>query len=423
MLQILLAITFFFFLFSYAKGENLTITQLLELKRLNYILLPGEEPIYIDKPTPMREVLSVERNSTSSTWETPKTYAVIESLPCEKQKVNIAESILNKPIEFFYSFFSFCNIKKVDDILIINPKIKLTLLFPETKELIFEDKESAISYLSKDNNETSKLLYPLINVSDFLCFCNTLGIECYPMKQAVLAIGEERKIGLLEKYAVSGKPRYKVKGIITLLSENAKKEIEIDLGLRLSSNKVIGAPYNIETDLKSLTIDIGKGILNALEVKLKALEEEGSAYILSSPEIIVDAWEVATIFSGFEIPYITPGTSFYPSTVSFKSALLSLTVKPEPLPDGLIRLEIAQTKDTPETSFSIQGNIALSLNQLKTVLTVRENELIYLGGIKEHLKSKEKETPSFPIISKIFGKREKISSSRELYIFLTVSRL
>ncbi len=99
-----------------------------------------------------------------------------------------------------------------------------------------------------------------------------------------------------------------------------------------------------------------------LQAQLTALEEESLVRTLSSPRIMALDNEEAVIEQGEEIPFTTVDSSGR-TTVTFKKAVLSLTVTPHVTADRRIQLKVKVTDDTVGEQITFAGGFAFSFNR------------------------------------------------------------
>ena len=164
---------------------------------------------------------------------------------------------------------------------------------------------------------------------------------------------------------------------------------------------------------------LGPGVL--LDLELSALESEGHAEIISSPQLMTANQQSATIESGQEIPY-QEKTSGGSTSVTFKKAVLSLKVTPQIIPDGrvILRLKVNQDK---RSSKEVKGVPAIDTRYIETQVLVKNGQTIVLGGIFEETHADTLQRIPFfgkiPLVGALFRNRKKIDSRRELLIFIT----
>lgn len=182
-----------------------------------------------------------------------------------------------------------------------------------------------------------------------------------------------------------------------------------------------------------LVVDLGIGSADAtsfsigimdefflLDLELSALESQGKSETIARPKVITADQQEASISSGVEIPY-QEASSSGASTTSFKSATLSLQVKPQITPDDRIIMELSVTQDAIGAVFN--GIPSINTNEVETKVLVNNGETIVLGGIftTEKRKSLTK-TPllgDIPFIGRLFRRETEDESKQELLIFIT----
>jgi len=407
--QLLLLMLLIFLPASAKSPFIINIVELLELLEKKYVLHPAEPPRYIKKNALSLEVAVIEKDSLSQATKTnaPITTHSFEPLPCEEQTITT-----NHPSLELISAFTYCEVEEKETIYHIKPKVLYTDNRNQIK--ILTQKEANELYQKLLNApRTTKILYPLIPNPEFLTLCQNIDAECLPVKDFFVVKADKETIKQLQNYALEKKPIYRIKAIIVLLSQSAKKELSLNLNLNLSQTPVPKF-QELKAEPPNLTLKYQSGILNLLEVQIRALQENNQASILSTPELILTAWEEGLILTGQEIPYITPATANIPATVSFKQAFLSLKVKIEPTIEGKARIKIALTKDTPNYSINTD-NPPIDTTRLEMVLNQTLPTVVYLGGIKEQAQTHTRKKNLF-----IFPTKEDNTQERELYIFLSI---
>lgn len=164
---------------------------------------------------------------------------------------------------------------------------------------------------------------------------------------------------------------------------------------------------------------LGNGIL--LDLELSALESEGRAHLISSPRIITTNQKAASIESGEEIPYQESAAGGVTS-VSFKKAVLRLSVRPQITPDGkiIMDLKINQDSRSPQTFNNVPTIVT---KQIQTNVLVNNGQTIVLGGIYKQDKRKNINRVPFlgdlPAVGRLFRNNQITLANQELLIFIT----
>ncbi len=160
----------------------------------------------------------------------------------------------------------------------------------------------------------------------------------------------------------------------------------------------------------------------AVGLELQAMQEQNRGKIISSPRVLTQDRREATIKSGTEIPY-QESSSSGATTVSFKEAVLALTVTPQITPDGNVIMDISLNKDSVDTNCTVLGTPCISTKSLDTRAMVEDGGTIILGGIYEeengNIVSKVPLLGDIPVVGNLFKSTSRNTEKRELLIFIT----
>ncbi|MEA1921248.1 MAG: type IV pilus secretin PilQ [Pseudomonadota bacterium] len=185
----------------------------------------------------------------------------------------------------------------------------------------------------------------------------------------------------------------------------------------------INPNYAVNLPADAITSGIGMifGKINKynLSVQLSAMQEEGTAHILSNPKVLALNQNEATIGQGSQIPYQT--TSQDGTTTEFQDAELSLHVTPTITNNNMVSMIVKVTKDslgqlTPD-------GYAINTQRVETSLLLKDGETAVVGGIIES--DKKDSNDSVPVVGQIpllgWLFKHDLQSSRqtELMIFIT----
>lgn len=167
-----------------------------------------------------------------------------------------------------------------------------------------------------------------------------------------------------------------------------------------------------------------KGILNALNLRISALERINKAKSIAKPMVVAINGQKATIKQGVQVPYLTAapgagGTAV--QNVQFKDVVLELDVTPVVSPDGRILIDLALKRDTVGVQ-TPQGP-AINTKEVKTKIIVESGQTVVLGGVIDSQDSQTNEgVPGLvrvPILKYLFGQENINQADRELLIFIT----
>ncbi|MBX2882160.1 MAG: type IV pilus secretin PilQ [Granulosicoccus sp.] len=161
-----------------------------------------------------------------------------------------------------------------------------------------------------------------------------------------------------------------------------------------------------------------------LELELSAMQAEGVGEVISSPRVITANQHEAYIEQGVEIPYLEASSSGATS-VSFRKAVLGLTVKPQITPDDRIIMDLKVNKDTVGEIFGA-GNLqvpSIDTREVNTQVLVDNGETVVLGGVYEQtILDKVDRVPflgDLPLIGRLFQHTINQDDKTELLVFVT----
>ncbi|MBA3581187.1 MAG: type IV pilus secretin PilQ [Gammaproteobacteria bacterium] len=157
-----------------------------------------------------------------------------------------------------------------------------------------------------------------------------------------------------------------------------------------------------------------------LELELSALQAENRGEVISNPRVITANQQKAFIEQGTEIPYVSASSSGA-TTISFKKAVLSLTVTPQITPDDRIIMDLSVTNDSVGQIFS--GIPSIDTREINTKVLVNNGETVVLGGVYEEINRNEVDRVPFlgnlPGIGFLFRRTDVANEKSELLIFVT----
>ncbi|MBA1146721.1 type IV pilus secretin PilQ family protein [Ectothiorhodospiraceae bacterium WFHF3C12] len=170
----------------------------------------------------------------------------------------------------------------------------------------------------------------------------------------------------------------------------------------------------------SLGLAVGRIGSYLLQLELSAMETESRGDIISSPRVITANQTAASIEQGVEIPY-EEASSSGATSVSFKKAVLGLTVTPQITPDDRILLDLEVSKDS--RGQETQAGPAINTQSVTTRVLVDNGETVVLGGVYERTRTDTIDRVPFfgelPFVGWMFRNKSKIDDNSELLIFVT----
>jgi type IV pilus assembly protein PilQ len=246
------------------------------------------------------------------------------------------------------------------------------------------------------------------------------------------------------KEYISEEPvRIRIEARITEVSEEALRELGINWSALFSNARVPeawsgGAGSNVGVgSLPSWWSNPGlsptpggiaiftyqKGMLNALNLRISALERIAAIKNIAKPSVLTINGQKATIKQGIQVPYQSTAAvgSATVSTIQFKDVVLQLDVTPIISPDGRIMMEIELKRDT----IGIQTPVGPAINtkEVKTKVIVEDGQTIVIGGVIDDQNNTTNEgIPGLvrvPLLKYLFGQERVNTRNSELLIFIT----
>ncbi len=171
------------------------------------------------------------------------------------------------------------------------------------------------------------------------------------------------------------------------------------------------------------------GSYHRLHYFMKWLQTVNDAKILSSPNLTVSLGSTASIVTGEDLPIQSTSTtgSTVNTDIKYKRTGIQLQVTPIRINSNSVRLSV-----TPEVStvtryenFNETRTPVVSIRNVKTELSVRDGEIIMLGGLysSEELNN-EKKVPflgDIPFLGWLFTSVDKSTVLKQLVFFLKVT--
>ena len=149
--------------------------------------------------------------------------------------------------------------------------------------------------------------------------------------------------------------------------------------------------------------------------------------IIASPRLLTTNKKLASIKQGTEIPYAIYDRKSETYDVEFKEAVLGLEVTPHLSKDNQILLDLVVTQNSQGQSAVASSNGTnappIDKQELNTQVFAKHGETIVLGGIFQHLATKDADRVpvlgSIPFIKHLFSYQKDQITKRELVIFVT----
>ncbi|MBC7203026.1 MAG: type II secretion system secretin GspD [Pusillimonas sp.] len=175
-------------------------------------------------------------------------------------------------------------------------------------------------------------------------------------------------------------------------------------------------PSSIDTLAQGLSLGVVRGTVNILgnqvlnlSVLARALQSNGNANVLSTPNLLTLDNEEASIMVGRTVPFVTgqyttsgDGASNPFQTVSREDVGLTLRIRPQISEGGTVKLALYQeVSDIDAGASSALNGLVTRKRALETDVLVDDGQIIVLGGLLEDTLSTS--TSSVPLLGDIPG--------------------
>ncbi len=162
----------------------------------------------------------------------------------------------------------------------------------------------------------------------------------------------------------------------------------------------------------------------SLEAAINALENDGSARILSQPELVVRAPGEAELFAGGEVPI--ESKTAYSSQVSWRSYGLTLKLKVQATAGRRVRTDIQTEVSHLDPHISSDAIPGIQANRMKTQVDATFDQPLFLSGLlQEGVKKSVRGLPllkDLPVLGSLFGSEDFLEDRSELVAILLPSR-
>jgi general secretion pathway protein D len=220
--------------------------------------------------------------------------------------------------------------------------------------------------------------------------------------------------------------KYRVGGIQSFNSGSSNNIINLAAAASAGLGSATSAP-----SLPGFTLGVFKQINGELGLGAvaSALENAGSANILSTPNMITLDNELATIKVGQNIPIITgsftTGTSGANNpfqTVDRKDIGLLMKVRPQISEGGVIKLSIYHENSGIDTSVVRPEGIVTTVRAIESNVLADDGQIIVLGGLisdnEDHGEEKVRGLGDIPVLGNLFKYRTRTRTKNNLMVFL-----
>ena len=175
------------------------------------------------------------------------------------------------------------------------------------------------------------------------------------------------------------------------------------------------------TDFSIANPTLGLGIIAdigfaQLKGEIYVMQSEGLTKTIDNPKVFVLDNQEAKITSGTQIAYTGGGED---AGVELVDAALELTVTPQIVGDGNIKISLAVSNNSPSGS---GANPPISTLEIDTNLIVKNGDVVVIGGVFSNTESQsESKVPilgDIPIIGRLFRSDAKVDNQEQVLIFI-----
>lgn len=194
-------------------------------------------------------------------------------------------------------------------------------------------------------------------------------------------------------------------------------------GVVSPSRYAVNFPATLDGKGAGLGFVLGSaGGAQLLDLRLSAMESNGTGKIISSPEVSTLDNKTARVSQGMEIPVST--VSAAGTMTRFVPAVLELEVTPHVTNDGTVLMKIHVQKSAADfTRKGGQGDPTINKRQAETEVLVRDGDTSVIGGILTRETTDTLSQVPFlahiPILGSLFRRHESGDTRAELLVFIT----
>src|SRR5471032_1646026 len=204
------------------------------------------------------------------------------------------------------------------------------------------------------------------------------------------------------------------------------------------TNLVSTATNSIDVLPQGLSLGLVKGAVNIpgvgrvmdLKVLARALKTKGGSNVLSTPNLLTLDNEVASIFVGQTIPfvsgqYVTSGSSSSNNpfqTIQREEVGLKLNVRPQISEGGTVKLDIYQEVSTVDARASVDAGTVTNKRAIDTSILLDDGQIMVLGGLLQDGYSQSNDAvpwlSDIPGLGALFRNEKRSVTKTNLMVFL-----
>lgn len=225
--------------------------------------------------------------------------------------------------------------------------------------------------------------------------------------------------------------------IISMLTTPGEKQVMLKVRiaeLKRSAVRRLGADFDFKVgDFFMRSILAGGGNLlttgtfdsDSFNLVLNAVSATGNGKILAEPNLVVISGQPATFLAGgeFAVPTVVGIGGAQAATTQFKGFGTQLSFTPTVLDKDRIRLIVAPTFSTLNTTNTVNGVFGLDTRSVTTTVELREGQVLAIAGLlQEQQRGDESRVPGFGdvgLLKPLFQNKSLTRDETELIVLVS----
>jgi pilus assembly protein CpaC len=246
-------------------------------------------------------------------------------------------------------------------------------------------------------------------------------------EQIAAAYGD-KVVNLLE---IAHNSQVKIEAKVVEISRNKLKRLGIDWGNEVTAPGGLKFGQSSANSVNSQSNKLGwLGTYSDINGKINALVQNGSATVLSQPNVITTSGSKANIMIGGEIP-VPMSVNNGQVSVEWKSYGIKLYIEPQVSAQGIITSKIkaeVSSLDFQNTNATVKISDnyvipALRVDQAETVISLASGQPMIIGGLlSTNVSTSENKVPflgDLPLIGQLFKSVSSTTDQKEIIILIT----
>lgn len=200
-------------------------------------------------------------------------------------------------------------------------------------------------------------------------------------------------------------------------------------------NSAVSVALGLLDSARGLGVSVVNGVLDAsssvrlrlgnVDAAWSVLSGDERFRVLSAPTVRVRSGEKARFQAGAEVPTLGnvthTGVGQSVQSVEYRSSGVILELKPEIREDGIVLSVTHQLSSFQQTDTGVNVSPTLLKRELQTTVSMKDGELVLLGGLDEKKESSGKK--GLPFLPDFFAGRHDGAEDTEILLLLHVKRM